>query len=635
MAKLYGRLRPLGLTLGEIETVFNGFNTAAALTGATAAESSGALLQLSQALGAGALRGEEFNSVAEQAPGVIAAIGAELKVPIGQLKNLAKEGKITSAVLIRALKRVETEGTDRLSEALNTPAQKFKLLQNRVEDLNVALGKLILPAVLSFLDLLTGKVTALTGEVNKTSRALAKVNQLLQQFKILSGDSATAGKQIENMFNFAAKAAFDFVASLIPGIRALDLFLKLRDRLAGKEGPKKVRYPKASEYPDLSSLDDRLGFDPPGSDDKDKGSKRESQVPQLQAELQLAKALFDIDQKIRAAELDGNRLRVERLQAERIGVELAGEIAQINLEQIPEAEKLLKIDIARVAANEELGVLAAEQLQAQQDRAQAAADALRPIEDEIKLLKGRLNGDEARVQREMDIRDLTDERLGITREMATALVDERNGLQELVKQAEFLEGIFAEVAQQIQAALVDTITSAIDGSKDLQAIWADTLKSIGRFLINAGIGQLGGGLGIPGFADGGLAPANKPAMVGERGPEIIVPATPGLVIPNDPFKDAAAAISSPAGTTADPFAATEAVMGSAAQVMQAEAAERQASAMAQSDSNMTIQTQVINSVEYATVEQVQAASTAAAKNARARVFGELKNSPSRRGGIGL
>ena len=249
--------------------------------------------------------------------------------------------------------------------------------------------------------------------------------------------------------------------------------------------------------------------------------------------------------------------------------------------------------------------------------------------------KGRLNGDEARVQREMDIRDLTDERLGITREMATALVDERNGLQELVKQAEFLEGIFAEVAQQIQAALVDTITSAIDGSKDLQAIWADTLKSIGRFLINAGIGQLGGGLGIPGFADGGLAPANKPAMVGERGPEIIVPATPGLVIPNDPFKDAAAAISSPAGTTADPFAATEAVMGSAAQVMQAEAAERQASAMAQSDSNMTIQTQVINSVEYATVEQVQAASTAAAKNARARVFGELKNSPSRRGGIGL
>ena len=77
------------------------------------------------------------------------------------------------------------------------------------------------------------------------------------------------------MFNFAAKAA-DFVASLIPGIRALDLFLKLHDRLAGKEGPKKVRYPKASEYPDLSSLDDRLGFDPPGSDDKDKGSKRES-----------------------------------------------------------------------------------------------------------------------------------------------------------------------------------------------------------------------------------------------------------------------------------------------------------------------------------------------------------------------
>ena len=56
IAQVYGRLRPLGLTLEEIESTFVGFSTAARLSGATAAESAGAFLQLSQALGAGALR---------------------------------------------------------------------------------------------------------------------------------------------------------------------------------------------------------------------------------------------------------------------------------------------------------------------------------------------------------------------------------------------------------------------------------------------------------------------------------------------------------------------------------------------------------------------------------------------------
>ena len=62
-AQLYGRLRPLGLTLEEVNTVYEGFNTAAIVSGTTASEARGALLQLSQALGSGVLRGQEFNSL--------------------------------------------------------------------------------------------------------------------------------------------------------------------------------------------------------------------------------------------------------------------------------------------------------------------------------------------------------------------------------------------------------------------------------------------------------------------------------------------------------------------------------------------------------------------------------------------
>ena len=71
------------------------------MTGATAAELPEP--QLTQALGAGALRGEEFNSVAEQAPGIIQAIGKEVGVPVGKLKDLAKEGKLTSDILVERL----------------------------------------------------------------------------------------------------------------------------------------------------------------------------------------------------------------------------------------------------------------------------------------------------------------------------------------------------------------------------------------------------------------------------------------------------------------------------------------------------------------------------------------------------
>ena len=51
--------------------------------------------------------------------------------------------------------------------------------------------------------------------------------------------------------------------------------------------------------------------------------------------------------------------------------------------------------------------------------------------------------------------------------------------------------------------------------------------------------------------------------------------------------------------------------------------------------NMTIETQVINSVEYATVDQVRIASAASAKQARAQVFSDMKNKPSKRAMVGM
>ena len=56
IADIYARLRPMGVSLENIETTFRGFNTAAKLSGASAIEAAGAFRQLSQALGSGRLQ---------------------------------------------------------------------------------------------------------------------------------------------------------------------------------------------------------------------------------------------------------------------------------------------------------------------------------------------------------------------------------------------------------------------------------------------------------------------------------------------------------------------------------------------------------------------------------------------------
>lgn len=69
---------------------------------ATTAESASAVLQLSQAFGAGALRGEEFNAVNEAAPRLMQALADSMGVPRGALKKLAEDGKLTIDELLKA-----------------------------------------------------------------------------------------------------------------------------------------------------------------------------------------------------------------------------------------------------------------------------------------------------------------------------------------------------------------------------------------------------------------------------------------------------------------------------------------------------------------------------------------------------
>ena len=161
------RLAPLGTSVEDIRTVFFGFNTAAKLAGSSAQESSNAFRQLAQALGSGRLAGDEFRSVSEQVPTVLAPIAEELGVTIGELKKLAADGKLTSDVVLRALGRVGNEGSGFLKQLLkNDPTQVFKNFTNATEDLSRAFGDQLRPVVEEVTKILTTLIIKVTEFVN-------------------------------------------------------------------------------------------------------------------------------------------------------------------------------------------------------------------------------------------------------------------------------------------------------------------------------------------------------------------------------------------------------------------------------------------------------------------------------------
>lgn len=74
-----------------------------AIAGTEQASIASASLQLTQALGSGVLRGEEFNAVFEAAPNIMQTVADYMNVPIGKLREMAQDGKITADVVKNAL----------------------------------------------------------------------------------------------------------------------------------------------------------------------------------------------------------------------------------------------------------------------------------------------------------------------------------------------------------------------------------------------------------------------------------------------------------------------------------------------------------------------------------------------------
>ena len=92
----------LGVSQAEMLTLTENINKALVVSGASGASAQAALTQLSQAFASGVLRGEEFNSVSEQAPVILDILGKGLGKTRGELRAMAADGQITTELFLKA-----------------------------------------------------------------------------------------------------------------------------------------------------------------------------------------------------------------------------------------------------------------------------------------------------------------------------------------------------------------------------------------------------------------------------------------------------------------------------------------------------------------------------------------------------
>ena len=137
IAQLYVRLaqntKELALTQGQMVRITETVSKAMLIGGAAASEVRGGVLQLSQALASGQLRGDEFRSVLENMPRVVIALTDKLGITRDELYKMAEQGKITSRILAQSLLEASRQIDEEFRKLPVTVDQAIVVASNAME----------------------------------------------------------------------------------------------------------------------------------------------------------------------------------------------------------------------------------------------------------------------------------------------------------------------------------------------------------------------------------------------------------------------------------------------------------------------------------------------------------------------
>ncbi len=485
------RLAPLGTSVEDIRTVFFGFNTAAKLAGASAIESSNAFRQLAQALGSGRLAGDEFRSVSEQVPTVLAPIAEELGVTIGELKKLAADGKLTSDVVLRALGRIGNEGSGFLKELLkNDPTQVFKNFSNATEDLSRAFGDELRPVVEDVTRLLTDFILSVTDFVKSDAgQAAIMITKIAGAAKLL----AVGIPIVTGVFTaLIAKLNMVGVQSLIAsgGFTSMQAASLLAAGGVGKVtlalGALKIAIATTGIgllVVGVGALATKLVEANRNQREFNKALEDGNEIA-LRAEMaKVDQRRFDILRRLATAEQNNNKRAINSLTK------------QLELEH--QNYKVLR------------------------DRLHDEINKTNEIDKQNKKIE-----EQGKLQDEN--KKKTDELKEKMKEVGEEIENSiKNNLRDAITGAKTFGEAMTNVLNRIRDKIIDAQLDKLLGGFG-EAFAGGEKKGLGGILGNI-LGGFIGGL----FANGGQPPVNKISVVGERGPELFVPRSAGTIIPNN------------------------------------------------------------------------------------------------------
>lgn len=133
-ARLARSTRELGLSSEELVDITRSVSQAVAISGSNAQEANAGLIQLAQGLASNRLQGDELRSVLENLQGVSYFLAKGLGITRGELRKWGEEGKLTSAVVVGAFKKMEGEIADWFTRVRPTISHGWEVLTNSVVD---------------------------------------------------------------------------------------------------------------------------------------------------------------------------------------------------------------------------------------------------------------------------------------------------------------------------------------------------------------------------------------------------------------------------------------------------------------------------------------------------------------------
>lgn len=564
----------LGASQGEVLEVTESINKALIISGTSAQSAQAALVQLGQGFSAGVLRGEELNSVLEQAPRLARAIADGLGVPIGKLREMGKEGELTSSRVFGALLKSSKQLENEFVRMPLTVGQATTQIGN---SLSVMIGKI---------DSATGATEGLAGALQGVSRWIDSLGNLPETIKLgsLAKDLNDAHTQLKRLEDVKISPFAQLVPDLDRQIeQAKGRFEKLRRDFKIADG--RLGVPSADDQ--TSAEGRRLGLLPPTFVPE---KEKEKEGPRRDL---FGTAMRDLQDQLRALrELTVQEETLEQIQLGRFGkvnpaqraqlLSLAAQIdaatsAKTTLEGVTRArEQAMQMQmradetaLASVAQQMDFNRSLAEEIEligleasaravveqarlsstialkqeelAMLQNAEASAAQISALEREIRLLEERKGLLGQRAVKEQQVEDeKASKEFGaeLNRDLKSAFMDAFQATNDPIKA--FGDSLYSTITARVSAAIAASLAEDVlggmgmgkssgGGGNAMGSIFGSLLGSLfGAPTVNA----LGGVYSSPGLSAYSGQMVSKPTvfpfakgigLMGEAGPEAILP----------------------------------------------------------------------------------------------------------------